>query len=174
MLKIYTKRAFEFRNPKTGQTAQTAFMGFTTVEDWVSNDPMFIMGTKTGSISVIQNPEQQKVLENGGDPDTELAELRARGAELKISRASQMGKDKLKTAIAEAEAKHAGNTPPSSSGSETGTGAGNENGGDPDLLSDMDTDALRQFADSNGIDLSAVADDASADDLRAAIAAAKE
>lgn len=164
MLKIYTKRAFEFRNPKTGQTVQTSFMGFTTVEDWVREDPMFIMGTKTGSIAIVQNTEQQKVLENGGDPDPELIELRARGAELKISRAPQMGKEKLKAAIAEAEAKLAGNPP-------TGTQASNQK---PDLLADMGTDSLRQFAESNGIDISTVAEDASADDLRAAITAAKE
>jgi len=101
-MKIYTKRAFEFRNHTTQETVQTAFMGFTVVPDWVRNDLMFRQGVSTGSISVIETAAQQKALENGVE-DTELTDLRARGKELGIKNASQMGKEKLKAAVTAAE-----------------------------------------------------------------------
>jgi hypothetical protein len=149
--RIYTKRVFEFKRSaadKTSERVQTAFMGFTTVPDWVRHDPMFKQGIKTGSIQEIKSAEQQKAVENGGGDEPTLEQLRARAAELKVPRASQLGMDKLKAAIAEAEAKL---TP------------------SPDLLADMDADALRQYAASNKIDLTGVAEDATADELRQTI-----
>jgi hypothetical protein len=154
MTKIYTKRAFEFKNAKTGERVQTTFMGFSVVPDWAREDPMFKVGIKTGSVQLIQNAEQQKALDGGGE-EAELTELRARAVELKIPRASQMGIPKLKEAIAAAEAKRKTEDP-------------------PDLLAGMDETELRQFAESNGIDLADVAEGASADDLRAAIKSASK
>jgi len=106
MFKIFTKRSFEFRNSETGQTVQTTFMGFSTVPDWVREDLMFNQGCKTKSIEVVETASREKELENGSD-DQELVELREKGKELKIKNASQMGKDKLKAAIAEVEAEAA-------------------------------------------------------------------
>lgn len=151
MFKIYTKRVFEFHNRKTGQKIVSSFMGFTAVDDWVRDDPMFQMGLKTGSISIIENTAQQTVLENGGDPNPELTELRAIAAELKIPRASQMGVEKLKTAIAAAKAQRGSSEP-----------AG------------LDADTLRKYAEENSIDISALSADASANELRTAIEGAKE
>ena len=151
MFKIFTRRCFGFRNPKTGEKVTTAFMGFTPVPDWVRDQPMYKQGVNTGSIEVIQSVEQQKELENSGETN-KLAELRARAVELKIPRATQLGEGKLLAAITEAEAKL----------------------NPPDLLADMDADELRQFAKSNEIDISGVAEGASVDDLRAAIKAAPD
>ncbi|MCL2084420.1 MAG: hypothetical protein FWH06_04075 [Oscillospiraceae bacterium] len=149
MLRIYTKRAFEFSNPKTGEKIQTAFMGFTTVPEWIRETPMFKAGLKTGSVQVIQSAAEQKTLENGAE-DTELTALRARAIELKVPRAALLGKEKLRAAVTEAEAKL------------------------PDLLAGMDAAALRQYAASNGIDVAGVAEDAGADDLRAVIRGASK
>jgi len=72
MFSVFTKRAYEFRNPKTNETVQSAFSGFTTVPDWVRDDPMFKLGCKSGRIKVVENDEQKKDLENdpnAGDGD---------------------------------------------------------------------------------------------------------
>jgi hypothetical protein len=131
------------------------------VPQWVENHWYFKALCKDGSVTAIVKSGATPVTPPTNDPpkqpdgnpaDAELAALRARAAELKVPRSSQLGKDRLIAAIAEAEAK--ANTP---------------QGDKPDLLADMDAPALRQFAASNEIDLAGIADDATADELRQAI-----
>jgi hypothetical protein len=141
------------------------------VPQWVEEHWYFKALCKDGTVTAIvknskANAATQPVTEEDADPKqpndavTELAALRARAAELKIPRSSNLGRDKLIAAIAEAEAKlQKSEDKPVTE----------EN---PDPLADMDAAALRQFAESNSIDISGVAEDASADILREVIKAA--
>ena len=129
------------------------------VPNWVQDHWYFKALCKDGTVTAIVSSKVQGVTEPlkiDDDGDSALTALRARAAELKIPRSTQLGKDKLIAAISEAEAKL---KPPVNP---------------PDLLASMDVAALRQFAESNNIDLSGVAEDASSDDIRAAIEVASD
>ena len=147
---INTKVSFRITSDNgTVFEARAGWIG--EVPQWVEEHWYFKKMCEGKSITAIVS-SKDKDMAKAMDGDTELTELRARATELKIPRASQMGKEKLTAAIAEAEAKLK-----------------------PDLLAGMDADALRQWAESNQIDISGVPEDANADDIRDAIkAAAKE
>ena len=158
---INTKKAFKINaETKNGLSFEAKAGWIGEVPNWVEEHWFFKALCKDGTVTAIvstRDKDIQDALEqppsdndNGGSGDAELDALRARAAELKIPRATQMGKDKLLVAISEAQAKLQ----------------------PPDLLAGMDEAALREFAASNNIDISSVAEGASADDLRTAIKAA--
>ena len=155
---INTKKAFKINADTKTQLSFEAKAGWIgEVPQWVEEHWYFKALCKDGTVTAIvssrdkdiQDVTDPKQPDGGNTGDAELDALRARAAELKIPRASQLGKDKLTAAIAVAEAKLQ----------------------PPDLLAGMDATALREFATSNNIDISCVAEDISADDLRAVIKA---
>jgi hypothetical protein len=156
---INTKVCFEVISDNgTKFNARAGWIG--EVPEWVQSHWYFKSLCKDGSVTAIVKNKQTTVPEapaqetktanNGDNGDSELYALRTRAAELKISHSARMGKDKLISAISEAEAKL----------------------NPPDLLANMDAPALREFAASNKIDLTDVSDEATADELRAVIKAA--
>ena len=78
------------------------------VPKWVAEHWYFKALCKDGSVTAIVRNGAQSVTPAatpGTNTDSELAALRARAAELKIPRASQLSKDRLIAAIQEAEGK---------------------------------------------------------------------
>jgi post-segregation antitoxin (ccd killing protein) len=145
---INTKKSFRIKSDNgTVFEARAGWIG--EIPKWVEEHWFFKGLCKDGSVTAIVSTKDKDI--DPDDGDDELAALRARALELKVPRATQLGKEKLTAAIAEAEAKQK-----------------------PDLLAEMDVDALRQFAESNKIDISGVAETASADELRDAIKAASK
>jgi hypothetical protein len=97
------------------------------VPEWAQKHWYFKALCKDGTVTSIvsaKNKAVQAVVEQNPDTgntsgNSELDALRAHAAELKIPRYSQLGKDKLTTAIAEAEAKLKQTDIPNPNSSET-------------------------------------------------------
>lgn len=109
---INTKNAIKIVSDNgTVFSAKAGWIG--EVPDWVQEHWFFKALCKDGTVTSIvstkdkaaQATPEQKPAATGGGANSELDALRARAAELKIPRYTQLGKDKLTTAIAEAEAK---------------------------------------------------------------------
>lgn len=141
---INTKKSFKVKADNgTEFEVRAGWIG--EVPKWVEDHWYFKALCKDGSVTAIVSTKDK----DATPEDDELKELRARAAELKIPRATQLGKDKLTAAIAEAEAKL-----------------------NADPLAGMDATALRQYAESEKVDISGVPETASADEIRDAIKAA--
>jgi hypothetical protein len=153
---INTKRCIKIvADNGTKFEAKAGWIG--EIPQWVESHWYFKALCKDGSVTAIVKSGATPVAPPAAEPPkldaaAELAALRARAVELKIANSGKLGRDKLIIEIEKAEAKL--NQPPENK---------------PDLLADMDADALRQFAASNNIDLAGIAEDATADELRQAI-----
>jgi hypothetical protein len=146
---IATRKSFKVKSDNgTLFEARAGWIG--EIPKWVEAHWYFKALCADGSVTAIIS-KQDKDIAAAQENDAELAALRTRAAELKVPRATQLGKERLIAAIAEAEAKQKS-----------------------DLLAEMDDVALRKFAESNKIDISNVPKDASADELRDAIKAASK
>ncbi|GHV35104.1 hypothetical protein FACS1894187_07090 [Synergistales bacterium] len=110
---INTKKSFKIKGDDGTVFEQRAgWIG--EVPNWVENHWYFKALCKDGTVTAIVSAKdkavqvavKQKPDIGGGNSggNSELDALRARAAELKIPRYTQIGKDKLTTAIAEAEA----------------------------------------------------------------------
>jgi hypothetical protein len=65
MIRLYTKKAFGFKNPDTGELERTAPLAFGDYPDWVANDEMFKLAKEAGEIEVMESAKAQKEVETG-------------------------------------------------------------------------------------------------------------
>ena len=107
---INTKKAVKITHDKSREVFEAKAGWIGEIPKWVEEHWYFNALCKDGSITAIVSAKDKEIQnalysKSDGGGDAALAALRARASELKISRANQLGKDKLIAAIAEAEAK---------------------------------------------------------------------
>lgn len=100
--KIYSYKAYKFERKEAGKTVESVDvppLAFSTVPSWVRNSALFNWALKEESIVVVEAKSTEK-----NTAPSELEQLKARAKELGIKGYSNLGIQKLREAVANAEA----------------------------------------------------------------------
>ena len=124
-MRIFSKKAYKFEVADQKAVCVQA-QGFADVPDWVKNTKLFQLAKKEGSIQVIETKEKQKEVENGGDDNAKLLELREQAKNLGIPNADKMKQPTLESKIEEALKK---TEPPTNENTNNTNETNNENTG---------------------------------------------
>lgn len=66
MPRIFTKKAFKFVNPESGESVTTTPLSFVDVPEWAKEDSMFDWGVSDGDIELIESKQEELTLEKTG------------------------------------------------------------------------------------------------------------
>jgi hypothetical protein len=62
-LRIFTKKAFNFKDRENNQHVKTRSFEFTDVPVWVKKDPIFAWGVKDGDIELMSSKKDERKIE---------------------------------------------------------------------------------------------------------------
>lgn len=101
-IKVYSYKAFKFERKERGKTVESVSvppLTFSTVPEWVKKSALFNWALKEESIVIVESKNEEK-----NTAPSELEQLKAKAKELGIKGYGNLGIQKLREVVANAEA----------------------------------------------------------------------